>query len=110
MSRGLGIIERRALTVLHDREQAAVNSASALDIAGQAEGLTAVPESTYRSYARALRSLVAKGLAADMGRGFRFGRRRYALPQVAEQDAARQVAVFGSSRPLARPLKSEGGK
>jgi hypothetical protein len=102
MSRGLGRVERTALGVLQSGKLM-----SALDVAGAAENLSAIPEATYRSYARALRSLAKAGLAADLGRGFRYGRRYYASPDAAQAYIDRTKRAFGPSfarvdRPLAR--------
>lgn len=75
MSRGLGRIERDILAAL--RQHGGV--VTVFDMAGYLTHATAIPESVYRSHARAMRSLARKGLLFDGGREWRDGRRRYGL-------------------------------
>jgi hypothetical protein len=90
MSRGLGRIEQSALRVLEAGELM-----SPLEIAARAEHVAVVSEAVYRSYARALRTLARKGLIQDVGRHFRHGSKRYALPDAATAYEARVRTVFG---------------
>jgi hypothetical protein len=63
-----------------------------------------VPEATYRSYCRALRSLVRAGLVTGLGCSWRDKRRRYALPDVARAYQARVMHTFGSPQPITRSI------
>jgi hypothetical protein len=67
-----------------------------------------VSEALYRSYARAARSLVRKGLIADAGVGWRGGSRHYMSPDEFAREQARVVAAFGSPYRLTRPLNRPG--
>ena len=99
MSRGLGEIERRALACLE-----ASGMMRIAEVAGSSEDRQTIDEATYRSYARALRSLVRKGLAVDLGRSWRRGSRMYATPEKAAEYHQRTSQVFGIADAPARPL------
>jgi hypothetical protein len=82
MSHGLGVIQRGCLEVL------ALNKSDVLDsiaIAGLVVGRQTITEAEHVSVRRALRKLAKAGLVIDLGRGFRQGRRHWALPETAAE-------------------------
>ncbi|WP_407543734.1 hypothetical protein Q0M94_28110 (plasmid) [Deinococcus radiomollis] len=92
MSRGPGTIQRAALEAL----QLSATMLDSITVACQVYGHNPVSEAEVVSVRRALRSLAKRGQVADMGHGWRSGRRMWALP---ERGAAYQVRVqqaFGS--------------
>ena len=99
MSRGPGRTQRQALEVL-ERE---ARSMDAVEVACSALGRT-ITGSEASSYRRALRSLARRGIVADLGRSYRFGRRHYATLDVAAEMQERYRATFGEPWSVARPL------
>ena len=100
MSRGLGKVQRLCLDVLEERAKLL----DSIEIAGRALGKYEISDSEHVSFRRALRKLAARGLVVDMGRGFRDGRRCWALPDVARRYFERVEAAFG--RRVAREVKA----
>ena len=110
MSRGLGKIERAALEFLKAGELwSASDIAAAAMIAPDGNNHVTVPEASYRSYCRALRSLVRAGLVTDLGCSWHDKRRRYALPEVARAYHARVISTFGAAHDHKAALKAERG-
>lgn len=101
MSRGLGIREREV------RDAVAAGSFTLRRIIASYHEIP-VSEALYRSYARAARSLVRKGIISDMGTGWHGapGERQYCLPDDAEGYADRVRRAFGSEWRPGRALSS----
>lgn len=91
MSRGLGKVQRMCLDVL-DKQESTLDS---IEIAGRALDKCEINDSEHVSFRRALRKLADRGLVVDMGRGFRDGRRHWALPDVARRYFERVEVAFG---------------
>ncbi len=84
MSKGPGQVQRSVLAVFEAAPNELLDS---IEIAGRALGKYEIDDSEASSYRRALRNLAEAGAIVDMGRGWRDGRRRYALPEEAERRA-----------------------
>lgn len=91
MSRGLGKVQRMCLDVLTEQEK----MLDSIEIAGRALDKEAINDSEHVSFRRALRKLADRGLVVDMGRGFRDGRRCWALPDAAKRYFERVESAFG---------------
>ena len=102
MSRRPGIVERSILGVFGSDPDALLYS---MEIAGRALGKRVLTEAEVSSYRRALRRLARRGTIADLGRGWRSGRRRYALPACAERYRERVRQTFGEEPRTGRPLQ-----
>jgi hypothetical protein len=100
MSRRLGTVQRMVLEVLKDGDRQSAG-ARAKAATGQPFPL---PESTYRSVARALRSLVRIGLVKDLEVGWQRGCRVYELPDAADAYQARVQSAFGETQAPSRKL------
>lgn len=101
MSRGLGKIQRAVLEVFENNPKKGLDS---IVVTGLVFDKTEVNDSECVSVRRALRSLVKSELLLDMGRGFRQGRRQYALPEYYEEYRERVNTVFGKKDNIDRPL------
>ena len=86
MSRGLGKTQRACLLALESNPDAEMNSVA---ITAAIVGRSTVTPAEHSSVRRALRKLADAGLAIDMGRGYRSGRRHWALPEVARREYRR---------------------
>ena len=93
MSKGLGQVQRSVLAVFVAAPSERLDS---IEIAGRALGKYEINDSEASSYRRALRKLAEAGAIVDMGRNWRNGRRRYALPEGAEQYRRRVRETFGA--------------
>lgn len=102
MSRGPGIVERSILRVFGSDPDAILDS---MEIAGRALGKRGITEAEASSYRRALRRLARRGTIADLGRGWRSGRRHYALPACAERYRERVRQTLGEEPRMGRPLR-----
>ena len=92
MSHGLGVIQRGCLEVL------ALNKSDILDrivITGLVVGRETITEAEHVSVRRVLRNLAKAGLVIDLGRGFRQGRRHWALPEAAAAYYRRMLRFRG---------------
>ena len=98
MGRGPGRVERSIMPVFEAAPDEIIDT---VEIAGRALGKQTISESEASSYRRALRRLAARRDLVDMGRRWRDGRRRYALPQRAQQhdDALVNLRQALSSKP-----------
>jgi hypothetical protein len=97
MSRGAGAVQRSIMTILDkggliDTIEIA---ARVFDVLPGQDGVRIVTESQVVSVRRALGNLKRQGKAADLGRGWRGGRRHWATPARVEQYHQRVKAVFG---------------
>ena len=101
MSRGLGKIQRLCLKVLSESD----HTLDSISIAGMALGKKVVSDSEIVSFRRALRKLASLGLVVNMGRGYRWSRRHWALPHVAQSYFKRLEAALG--RRAAEKRKAE---
>ena len=102
MSRGLGKIQRMCLEVLTEQGK----RLDSIEIAERALGKDVINDSEHASFRRALRKLSAKGLVVDMGRRFRFGRRHWALPEVAKHHFEHIERDFGRSALMEHKARS----
>jgi hypothetical protein len=95
MSKGHGLVQQVILGLFEASPEGMPNS---IEICARALGREMVTLSEAASFRRALRRLAAEGRIVDMGRGWRDGRRRYALPDQAARENERVEAVFGPLR------------
>jgi hypothetical protein len=91
MSRGLGKVQRMCLTVLTEQDRLL----DSIDVAAEAVHRNLITEAEHVSFRRALNKLKVQGKVVDMGRGFRDGRRCWAVPKVAKRYFDRIEASFG---------------
>jgi hypothetical protein len=91
MSRGLGKVQQTCRDVLAD-EGALLDS---IEIAGRALHKEVINDSEHASFRRALRKLADCRMVVDMGRGFRHGRRCWALPDAAKRYFDDDERCFG---------------
>jgi hypothetical protein len=101
MSRGPGWVTRAALAFVETRDEAvdALEVAAAVyAVAPAVEGRVYLTPSQVTAVRRALAGLVRRGKIRDRGRGWRFGRRRYASPAAAIRYEKRVRATFGKHR------------
>jgi len=66
-----------------------------IEVAAIAVGRNGITESEHVSFRRALNKLKAQGMVVDMGRGFRDGRRNWAIPTVAKRYFDHKEKIFG---------------
>lgn len=92
MSRGLGALQRRVLAVLEHNPDHITFS---LVIAGLAFDTESVSPAQVVATRRALRGLVARGLAAQASGGFRYGQHAWGTPAAVAAYEQRARAVFG---------------
>ena len=93
MSKGHGQVQRSVLAVFEAAPRELLDS---IEIAGRALGVYEIDDSEASSYRRALRKLAGAGAIVDMGRNWRDGRRRYALPEGAGRYRRRVRETFGA--------------
>ena len=86
----MGTVQRAALEALQG-----AGMLDSIAVAAQVYGHNPVTEAEAVSVRRALRSLAKSEQIADMGRGFRSGRRMWALPERAATYQNRVRVVFG---------------
>ena len=92
MSRGPGVVQRQCLEVLRAAGGVPTDS---VEIAARALGRTTITPSENASFRRALRQLARSGSVIDMGRGYRDGRRRWALPAAAAAEYRKLAGMYG---------------
>ena len=92
MSRGLGKNQRAILKIFSSNPEQLLDS---IEITGLVFEKQQVNESEVSSVRRSLRKLSNSGKLVDMGRNFHDGRKRYALPEYAEQYYDRMEKTFG---------------
>ena len=90
MSRGPGTVQRRVLAILE-----AGGLLDSITVAGLVYGQQTVTPAQAVSVRRALRLLATAGRIADLGRGWRSGRRMWATPERAAAYKERVQRVFG---------------
>ena len=91
MSRGLGKVQRMCLTVLTEQDRLL----DSIAVAAEALHRNLITEVEHVSFRRALNKLKAQGKVVDMGRGFRHGRRCWAIPRVAKRYFDHKEKIFG---------------
>lgn len=101
MSRGHGSVQRRILDLFKEQPEKLLDTVT---IACALKGRDSCTVSEHSSAARALRKLVREGRLVDMGRGFRGGRRMFAMPDAARAYQDRVQRTFGKSANVTRPL------
>ena len=102
MSRGLGMVQRMCLSVLESHG----DHLDSIEIAGRALDKEVINDSEHVSFRRALRTLAERGLVVDLGRGFRDGRRRWALPEAAKRYFQDYERLFGRRQAMRARLTS----
>ena len=90
MSLGLGRIQRECLRVIDGK-----TFLDSIEVAGLIFGKRVLNDAEVVSVRRALRSLAAAGKIADMGRGYRDGRKRWTTPERAKEYDEKLVRAFG---------------
>ena len=99
MSRGPGAVQRAALSYVQARHapvDALEVAAAVYTVAPAAKGGVYLTPSQVTAVRRALAGLVRRGEIRDMGRAWRYGRRRYASPAAATRYEERVRATFGT--------------
>jgi hypothetical protein len=94
MSKGPGKIQRAILELFELEPE---NMMDSIEIAARVFDQNPVGQSETVSTRRALRGLADRGLLVDMGRHWRFGRRRWATPDGAAAYRARVERTFGKT-------------
>lgn len=95
MSRGPGKLQRAILDFFENPPPGQDDMPDSITLAGILHNVNPVPESAVVSTRRALRGLAERGLIVDMGRGWRYGRRRWATPERAAKYLKRVERTFG---------------
>ena len=110
MSRGPGRVSRAALRFIQasDRTVDAFEVAAAVYAVEPEDGRVLLTLAQVVAVRRALAELVRRGAIRDMGRIFRFGRRRYASHATFARYDAEYRAVFGKPPEFQRPVPSKG--
>ena len=94
MSRGLGIIQRRALVVIQQADEVVLME----EVARTVYGRLPLEDSEAVALRRALRGLASKRLIVSMGRRWRRGQQAWALPGVAEEFRRKERLVLAKLR------------
>ena len=92
MSKGYGKLQRAILDVFEDKPDELLDT---ITIAALAYGQNPITKAQASSVRRSLRKLVDAGEVVDLGRSWRGPRRRFALPEKAEDYQRRVEKTFG---------------